>query len=140
MTLKMDAAALNNFLAREFEQVASDFTVESATEDLLVMRLKVNDAHLRPGGTVSGPSMFGLVDLAIYCAILSKIGPVGLSVTTNASIDFMRKPESGRDLLARCRLLKLGRVLAVGDALIYSDGQEAPVARSSMTYSIPPKR
>ncbi|WP_299906742.1 PaaI family thioesterase [uncultured Paracoccus sp.] len=140
MTLKMDAAALNNFLAREFEQVASDFTVESASEDLLVMRLKVNDAHLRPGGTVSGPSMFGLVDLAIYCAILSKIGPVGLSVTTNASIDFMRKPEAGRDLLARCRLLKLGRVLAVGDALIYSDGQEAPVARSSMTYSIPPKR
>ncbi|AUH65452.1 PaaI family thioesterase [Paracoccus zhejiangensis] len=140
MTLKMDAAALNDFLAREFEQVASDFTVESASEDLLVMRLKVSDAHLRPGGTVSGPSMFGLVDLAIYCAILSKIGPVGLSVTTNASIDFMRKPESGRDLLARCRLLKLGRVLAVGDALIYSDGQDAPVARSSMTYSIPPKR
>ena len=140
MSLKMDAAALNGFLAREFEQVAADFTVESATEDLLVMRLKVNDAHLRPGGTVSGPSMFGLVDLAIYCAILSKIGPVGLSVTTNASIDFMRKPESGRDLLAQCRLLKLGRVLAVGDALIYSDGQGEPVARSSMTYSIPPKR
>ncbi|MFV0302991.1 MAG: PaaI family thioesterase [Paracoccus sp. (in: a-proteobacteria)] len=140
MALMMDAAALNAFLGREFQQVAADFKVDSAADDLLVMRLMVSDAHLRPGGTVSGPSMFGLVDLAIYCAILSRLGPVALAVTTNASIDFMRKPEAGRDLLAHCRLLKLGRVLAVGEALIYSEGQDQPVARCSMTYSIPPKR
>ena len=140
MALAMDAAALNAFLAQDFAQVAPDFVIDSAADDLLIARLRVSDAHLRPGGTVSGPSMFGLADLAIYTAILSRIGPVALAVTTNASIDFMRKPEAGRDLLAHCRLLKLGRVLAVGEALIYSEGEKAAVARCSMTYSIPPKR
>jgi uncharacterized protein (TIGR00369 family) len=83
--------------------------------------------------------MFALADLAIYCAILARIGPVGLAVTTNASIDFMRKPAAGVDLLAECRVLKLGRVLAVAEALIFSEGVADPVARCSMTYSIPPK-
>lgn len=138
MALKMDAAALNAFLGREFHQVAPDFRIESVGRQVLVARLLVKEAHLRPGGTVSGPSMFGLADLAIYTAILSRVGPVALAVTTNASIDFMRKPEAGRDLLAHCRLLKLGRVLVVGEALIFSEGQEQPVARCSMTYSIPP--
>jgi uncharacterized protein (TIGR00369 family) len=135
--LKMTAAELSAFLARDFAQVADDFVVEAATTDELVLRLKVGEGHLRPGGTVSGPTMFALADVAIYLAILSRIGPVALAVTTNASIDFMRKPEAGRDLIARARILKLGRVLAVGDVLIGSDGGEAPVARASMTYSIP---
>jgi len=71
--------------------------------------------------------------------VLAMIGPQGLAVTTNCSMDFMRKPEAGKDLIAECKLLKLGRVLAVGDVLIYSDGQAQPVARASMTYSIPPR-
>ncbi|MFD1797057.1 PaaI family thioesterase [Paracoccus aurantiacus] len=139
MALKMDAAALNAFLGTDFPQLTGQFAVEHADEELLIARLHVSESHLRPGGTVSGPSMFALADVAIYTAILSNIGPVGLAVTTNASIDFMRKPEAGRDLLAHCRLLKLGRVLAVGEAMIFSDGQEKPVARCSMTYSIPPR-
>ncbi|AUH32402.1 PaaI family thioesterase [Paracoccus tegillarcae] len=140
MGLTMDADALNAFLAREFQQIAGEFIVDTADDEVLVARLKVNQSHLRPGGTVSGPSMFALADLAIYTAILSRIGPVALAVTTNASIDFMRKPEAGCDLLAQCRILKLGRVLAVGEALIFSDGQDQPVARCSMTYSIPQNR
>ncbi|OJH43254.1 PaaI family thioesterase [Paracoccus sp. SM22M-07] len=140
MTIVMDAAALNAFLETEFPQVAGDYIVDSLSEDSLVARLRVGQGHLRPGGTVSGPSMFALADLAVYCAILSRIGPVGLAVTTNASIDFMRKPVAGVDLLAECRILKLGRVLAVADALIRSEGMTEPVARCSMTYSIPPKQ
>ena len=70
---------------------------------------------------------------------MARIGPVALAVTTNASIDYLRKPEAGRDLLARVRILKLGRVLAVGDALLYSEGDDKPVARAAMTYSIPPR-
>ena len=140
MTIVMDAAALNAFLETEFPQVAGDYIVDALSEDGLVARLRVGQGHLRPGGTVSGPSMFALADLAVYCAILSRIGPVGLAVTTNASIDFMRKPVAGVDLLAECRLLKLGRVLAVADVLIRSEGMTEPVARCSMTYSIPPKQ
>lgn len=140
MDVAMDAQALNTFLATDFAQVASQYRVESAAPDRLVARLLVGDQHLRPGGTVSGPSIFALADVAIYCAILSRIGPVALAVTTNASIDFMRKPEAGRDLLAECRILKLGRSLAVAEALIFSEGAAQPVARCSMTYSIPPKK
>ena len=138
MALKMDGAGLTAFLKRDFAQVADDFTVVTVTEDLLEVRLNVQDRHLRPGGTVSGPAMFGLADVAVYLAILSHIGPVALAVTTNCSIDFMRKPAAGRDLFARARLLKLGRVLAVGDVLLFSGGEAAPVARAGLTYSIPP--
>ncbi len=138
MALAMDCAALNVFLDRVFPQIADQVRVESVDAQMLIARLRVDDRHLRPGGTVSGPSMFALADVTIYLAILARIGEVALAVTTNASIDFMRKPEAGRDLLAECRILKLGRVLAVGDVLIRSDGNDAPVARCSMTYSIPP--
>ncbi|SOC19786.1 uncharacterized protein (TIGR00369 family) [Rhodobacter sp. JA431] len=138
MQLQMDVTSLEAFLAQEFPQVAGMFAIERLGEELVV-RLKVDDSHLRPGGTVSGPSMFALADVGIYLAILARIGPIALAVTTNASIDFLRKPAAGADLLAHVRVLKLGRSLAVGEALIYSDGQEAPVARASMTYAIPPK-
>jgi uncharacterized protein (TIGR00369 family) len=138
MHFKMDATSLSAFLAREFAQVAEDFVIEELGEELVV-RLRVRADHLRPGGTVSGPNMFALADVGIYLAILARIGPVALAVTTNASMDFMRKPEAGRDLIARVRILKLGRVLAVGDVLIFSEGDARPVARAAMTYSIPPR-
>ena len=137
-TAVMDRAALTDFLHREFDQVAADFEVEAVTQAGVDIRLRVAGRHLRPGGTVSGPSMFALADVALYLAILSRIGPVALAVTTNCAIDFMRRPLAGRDLIAEARLLKLGRVLAVGDALIRSEGEEAPVARAGLTYSIPP--
>lgn len=134
----MDVLALQAFLDREFPQVAGEFRVEAAGEDTVV-RLAVTERHLRPGGTVSGPSIFALADVAFYLAILQRIGPVALAVTTNCSIDFMRKPTAGRDLIARARMLKLGRVLAVGDVLVFSDGLAEPVARAGLTYSIPPR-
>ncbi|MEI4470268.1 PaaI family thioesterase [Frigidibacter sp. MR17.24] len=136
---QMDATSLGVFLAETFPQVAGDFAIESVTAEGLVLRLRVREAHLRPGGTVSGPSIFALADVGIYLAILARIGPVALAVTTGASIDFLRKPAADADLLAEVRILKLGRSLAVGDVLVRSDGAEAVVARASMTYSIPPK-
>jgi uncharacterized protein (TIGR00369 family) len=139
MQLRMDAAGLQAFLARDFGQVAQDFVVERADAAGVALRMRVAERHLRPGGTVSGPSIFGLADVAMYLAILSRIGPVALTVTTSCAIDFMRKPAAGRDLLGEARVLKLGRSLAVGDVLIFSDGQPDPVARASLTYSIPPK-
>ncbi len=135
----MDRADLTAFLARDFPQVAEMFRVETVGDHTLCLRMLVSEAHLRPGGTVSGPAMFGLADVAIYLAILAMIGPKALTVTTNASIDFLRKPIAGADLLAEARILKLGRVLAVGDALLFSEGSSEPVARASLTYSIPPK-
>lgn len=136
--LAMDKNALERFLDTTFPQVADDFEIEEVAPMHLVTRLKVAERHLRPGGTVSGPSMFALADVSIYLVTLAMVGPKALAVTTNATLDFLRKPEAGRDLIARTRLLKLGRTLAVGDTLIYSEGMEEAVARSSMTYSLPP--
>ncbi|WP_415233672.1 PaaI family thioesterase [Pseudorhodobacter sp.] len=140
MAIVMDVAALTAFMAQEFAQVAKDFTITRVEADLLEMRLNVGTQHLRPGGTVSGPSLFALADVAMYLAILAQLGPVALAVTTNCSIDFMRKPAAGRALIAQARILKLGRVLAVGDVLIWSQGGDAPVARAGLTYSLPPAR
>jgi uncharacterized protein (TIGR00369 family) len=138
--MAMDIPNLTEFLAREFPQVNSDFRIDTLEADRIVVRLLVGERHLRPGGTVSGPNMFALADVAIYLAILSRLGPVALAVTTSAHVDFMRKPAAHADLIATARLLKLGRNLAVGDVLIHSEGSSEPVARASMTYAIPPKR
>lgn len=135
----MTADEMNVFLQRVFEQVADQFHVESVGDHSAVLRLRVCDTHLRPGGTISGPAMFGLADVAMYVAVLAMIGPKPLAVTTNCSIDFMRKPDADRDLLGHCTLHKLGRQLAVGDVLLYSEGTDKPVARASLTYAIPPE-
>ena len=137
-TLRMDIPALKAFLARDFPQVSEDFVIESLSPDTLEVRLRVAESHLRPGGTVSGPSMFALADVGMYLAILARLGPVALAVTTNCSIDFMRKPAAGVDLIGQTRILKLGRSLAVGDVLIFSEGLDQPVARAALTYAIPP--
>ena len=140
MKLKMDKVALQAFLAAEFSNAVDQYVVEDVSPMHTTLRLPVSGKHLRPGGTVSGPSMFGLADVSMYLAVLSMIGPVKLAVTINCSIDFMRKPAAGMDLTAKARILKLGRSLAVGTVLLYSDGQADPVARASLTYSIPPAR
>jgi len=140
MQLVFETPQLMAYLEEVFPQIKGEFSVDALRPGEITMRLKVQARHLRPGGTVSGPSMFALADVAVYALVLAHLGGEALAVTTNASFDFMRKPESGCDLLGRARLLKLGRTLAVGDVLLYSEGKAEPVARSTMTYSIPPKR
>ena len=141
MALAFDISGLSAFIAAEFPQAASEFEILELTEETTLVSLAPSERHLRPGGTISGPAMFMLADCAIYYAILARIGPKALTVTTNASIDFMRKPEAGKTLLARVDVLKLGRSLAVCEARLFNEGAEAkPVARASMTYSIPPER
>ena len=138
--LAMDAAELAAYLDEVFPQVRGDFAVDALAPGTITMRLIVGDRHLRPGGTVSGPAMFSLADCTVYALVLSMLGRVPLAVTTNAALDFMRKPEAGRDLVAEGRLLKLGKLLAVGDVLIRSEGRDDIVARASLTYAIPPAK
>lgn len=139
MDPKMNIAALTAFLAAEFPQVDGRYTIRDIGPMTVTVSMSPGEANLRPGGTVSGPTLFALADMTVYVAVLAMIGPEALAVTTNASIDFMRKPEPSRDLVADCRLLKLGRRLAVGDVLIRSDGSADAVARATLTYSIPPR-
>ena len=136
--MKMTIPDLQTFLNDVFPQVCDDFVIEDLSKNEITVRLKVSEKHLRPGGTVSGPSMFGLADVCFYLVILSNVGPKALTVTTSCSIDFMRKP-APKDLIAKARLLKLGKSLAVGDVLLFSEGMEMPVAHANVTYSIPSK-
>ena len=105
MALAMDKSALAAFLQAEFPQVADEFTIEEVREMGILIRLNVDGRHLRPGGTISGPAMFSLADVSVYLAVLAMIGPKALAVTTNISMDFMRKPMPDKDLVADVRLL-----------------------------------
>ncbi len=116
------------------------YEIEDFTVDSIIVRHRVEERDLRPGGTVSGPTMMALADTAIYIALLRQIGFVALAVTTSLNFNFLRKPVANADILAECKLLKLGKSLAVGEVSIYSEGDEAPVAHAVGTYSIPPQR
>ena len=138
----MTAAEVTAFLDREFPQLRDAgeplFTLVSVGPMAAVMRLAAHPRHLRPGGTVSGPAMFALADVALYAAILAQIGPVGLAVTTNLNINFLRKPPPGA-LIGTARLLKLGQRLAVGETAITLPHSDVLVAHATGTYSIPPR-
>ena len=138
----MGDAELETFLAREFPQAFGPdrpHIIESVGPRTARVRLKADQDHLRPGGTISGPAMMALSDATMYVAILASIGPVALAVTTSLSINFLRKPAPG-DLIADCTLLKLGKRLAVGEVSIHGEGDDEPVAHCVATYSIPPNR
>lgn len=134
----MSAAELEAFLAREFPQVADQLRIEAVAPMTSRMRLLTDERHLRPGGTISGPSMTMLADANFYIAILAMIGPEALTVTTNLSLSFLRKP-APEDLLCDARILKLGRRLVTGDCLLYSAGGSPgePVAQATLTYARP---
>ncbi|MDC0975505.1 PaaI family thioesterase [Alphaproteobacteria bacterium] len=132
----MSKVDLENFLEKEFPQVSNNFKILKTKPNSLSMLMHISDEHLRPGGTVSGPTMFLLADVSFYLATLSMIGPKSLTVTTNCSINFLRKPNIS-DLISESRVLKIGKTLSVGDVLIYSEGIKEPVAHASLTYSIP---
>lgn len=141
LTPIMDPDALNRFLETDFPQIHTDgkvFEVVGVGPGTVVMRLAPNERHLRPGGTISGPTMFALADVAAYCAVLAHIGPVALAVTTNLNINFLRRPEPG-PLSCTCRILKLGKRLAVVEASIFGEDEEDLVAHATATYSIPPR-
>ncbi|MEO0913278.1 MAG: PaaI family thioesterase [Pseudomonadota bacterium] len=139
MELKLTAHELHAFLEEVFPQLGGRIRAVDVKPGTLTAEMRAAEQDLRPGGTVSGPAMFTLADCAFYMAVLSVIGKEALTVTTSCSINFLRKPAPG-SLFADARILKLGKRLAVGDVLIYSDAPARPVAQASLTYAIPPAK
>ncbi len=133
---KLTAEEVQAFLRRDFPQTSS--IIESIGEGTATVRQKITDAHLRPGNTVSGPTLMALADHATYVVILSQIGIVPLAVTTNLNITFLRKLAPGADLLATAKLLKLGARLAVAEVHLRSTTSPDILAQATVTYSIPP--
>jgi uncharacterized protein (TIGR00369 family) len=137
---KLSVKELQRLLTAEFPEMfnaASGYAVEEVWHRGCRVRRHFDPQSLRPGGTVSGPTMMALADFAVYVAILATIGWVPAAMTTNLNINFLKRP-APRDLLAEARLLKLGRRLAVADVSIRSEGDDELVAHATSTYSIPP--
>ena len=138
-TPALNADEIAEILRKEFPQAFYEgcgLTIERVERGNIRVRRHFHDDYLRPGGTISGPTMMELADFAMYVAVFSAIGPQPLAVTTNLSINFLRKP-APTDLLADAKLLKLGKRLVVGEVAIYSEGADEPVAHVTSTYSIP---
>lgn len=123
------------FFAAQFPQTKC--IVEAVGDRSAIVKHHVGNDELRPGGTVSGPVLMGVADVALYVAILGTIGIVPLAVTTSLSINFLRKPSPNKSIIGVCKLMKVGRSLAVGEVALYSEGSEEPVAHAVGTYSIP---
>jgi len=138
-TPQLHAGELTRLLTAEFPQVwgAGGISIEEVWHGGCRLRQAFRAQSLRPGATISGATIMALGDYAVYVALLASIGWVPLAVTTSLNVNFLRKPAQ-RDLLAECRLLKLGKRLAVGEVSILSEGEEEPVAHLTSTYSIPP--
>lgn len=128
------------FLEHEFPQSLIKCKIESVFERGATVLYHVGQSDLRPGGTVSGPTMMTVADYALYIAILGEIGIVGLAVTTSMNINFLRKPSGGQDIRGECKLMKVGRALIVGEVYLYSVDSDEPIAHVTGTYSIPPNR
>ena len=137
----LDLAEMIAFVDAVFPEINypdRTYSIEAVGHGTCRLRMLYHPKHLRPGGTLSGPSMMALADLALYVAVLSVIGKVELAVTTNLSINFLSKPAKA-DLIAKCRLLKAGKRLCVGEVTIHSDAHDEPVAHVTGTYSVPPR-
>jgi len=127
---------MSQFLAQEFPQTKCFVTAVGNMG--ATIRHEIGTNELRPGGTVSGPVLMTVADVALYVAILGEIGIVPLAVTTNLNINFLRKPAGDKAVLGVCKLLKLGKRLAVGEVTLYSEGSDEAVAHVVGTYAIPP--
>ncbi len=133
---RMTAAEIETFLERHFPAAVGFAKIEEIGDQTMRVRAPYREAYLRPGGTLSGPTLMMLADTSIYFLILAHLGPIGLAVTSNLTINFLRKP-APRDLIAEARLLKLGKRSAVGDVLIFVGGELEPVAHATATYALP---
>jgi acyl-coenzyme A thioesterase PaaI-like protein len=136
---RLTASEITAFLTEVFPGAMERFVIEDVQPMRARVRMKFDDLQLRPGGTISGPSLMTLADTGLWVALLAMIGREPLSVTSHLDIDFLRKPAPA-DVIAQTVLHKIGKRLAVGDVIMYSAGEDVPCARASVTYAIPSVR
>jgi acyl-coenzyme A thioesterase PaaI-like protein len=126
---------ISEFMAESFPQ--SKVSIEAVDAVSATVRHEIGIEELRPGGTVAGPVLMAVADAALYVAIFGRLGIIPLAVTTSLTVNFLRKPASGRDIVGVCKLMKSGRSLAVGEVWLYSAGSDEPVAHAVGTYALP---
>ena len=135
----LTADEINTFVADVFPAtVGSGLACVEVGDGWAVARLAYDEANIRPGGIVPGPSVFGLADVSLWYAVFSKIGLEPMAVTSDMTIHFLR-PAVGKSLLARCSLTKLGKRLAHGEIRIWEEGgdRDRLIAFASGAYALP---
>lgn len=130
-------AEITAFLAREFQQAQAKCEIDEVADRRATIIYRTDHNDLRPGGTVSGPTLMLVADFALYVAILGTAGLIPLAVTTSMTLNFLRKPAGDQDIIGDCRLMKVGKTLVVGEVWLYSKGIDDPVAHAVGTYAIP---
>ena len=130
----MTVEEVNDFLRRDFGGTTN--TCEEVGEGWAVGRIDVTEANHRPGGIISGPTMFGICDAALYYACFTMLGISPMTVTSELSIRFLRAA-SGTQLRARADIVKAGRRAIVGNIVAWTDDPAKPVAVAQGTY-VPP--
>ncbi|MGR5266735.1 PaaI family thioesterase [Vibrio astriarenae] len=126
---------LKKFFQDEFAQ--ANFSIESVSAEQVIVKKIIHDQHTRPGNTVSGPMLMEVADAALYVAVLYKTNLAKMAVTSNLNINFLKKPDASQNILAECRVLKLGQKSAFGEVLLYSEFSRELVAHATGTYVIP---
>jgi uncharacterized protein (TIGR00369 family) len=136
--LRLDADQLNAFLARAFPLAGPGARGQVAEVDpgRVLMVQGGDDRMLRPGGVISGPTMMGLADAAVYALVLAHIGEVPMAVTTSLTIHFLRPAMAGA-LTAEARLLRLGRRIATAEVRLWTEGPDRLAAHATVAYAIP---
>lgn len=134
---RMNGEQLMQLMREAFPQAQPDrIAIDAVEEGSVRFRYRAEHDNLRPGDTVSGPTLMAVSDLGVYFGVLSAIGPVTLAVTTSLNINFLRKPSAG-ELVVETKMLKIGKRLAVGEVSVFSAGSRDPVSHATVTYSIP---
>ena len=136
MKNKISIKEISKKLKDIFPQVADKYEIISLKSNYSEVKLLSNNKNLRPGNTISGPSMFELADLSFYIAIMASTDLGDKSVTTNVSINFIKKPLLS-NLLGISQIKKIGKRLVVGDVEILSEDKKQTYAQALFTYSIP---
>ncbi len=135
----LDAEAIEAFMDEVFPRANTFARIDALGEGRLVLTLRAEeglDRFLRPGGTLSGPTLMNMADTAMYFLVLSLVGREALAVTADLTMHFLRRPPAA-PLRAEAAMLKLGRRLAVGEVHLRSEGVEGPVAHATVTYALP---
>jgi len=136
--LKLTAAQLDAIFQQHFGN-GGGMRVEEVREGYARLRLPFHKWMLRPGDVVSGPALFTAADAAMYALVMAHLGPVVMAVTANMNLHFLAKAPAG-DIVAECRLLRMGSRLAVMEVSLFTGPDRTFAAHVTGTYALPRKQ
>jgi uncharacterized protein (TIGR00369 family) len=135
VALAVTRTELEALLARVPFTRAYGFRLGALGDGRCVLDVPFRKAFERPGGIVSGQVFMAAADVAMWLAIMTRLGKADMSVTAQMSTAFLGAVKAA-PFRCEARVLKLGRRLVYGVAECRS-GEGKLLAHSSLTYARP---